>query len=279
MGASDVVDLSGAAPAWPAGGMRQVAQCKGGTRAQGMRPLTEAERSSQQAPNLHAVPRAPKSAIPGLPNMQMPASNRVGTSTQLLPTGPTPHQQGIKRNRDGGYDFPTPGEEGPGGPWLTPGEEGPGASWPTPGEEGPEVSWPTPGEEGPGASWPIPGEEGPGASWPNPGEEGPGCPWPNPGEEGPGCPWLTPGEEGPRAVRLAHTSALHQGLAGANTFAMCRRSFLTWMAGTPMAVLSEQGTDLEQMNGIERRLLRYTDDAAYCLDLLSTLGFSCFLGE
>eukprot|EP00798_Chlamydomonas_sp_ICE-L_P005106 gene5106-34906_t len=81
------------------------------------------------------------------------------------------------------------------------------------------------------------------------------------------------------AVKLAHTSAVEQGLAGADTFAMCRRSFLTWMAGTPMAQLSEQGTDLEQMNGIERRLLRYTDDAAYCLDLLSTMGFSWFSRE
>eukprot|EP00798_Chlamydomonas_sp_ICE-L_P015906 gene15906-22039_t len=81
------------------------------------------------------------------------------------------------------------------------------------------------------------------------------------------------------AVRLAHTSAVGQGLVGACTFAMCRRSFLTWMAGTPMAQLSEQGTDLEQINGIERRLLRYTDDAAYCLDLLSILGFSWSSGE
>eukprot|EP00798_Chlamydomonas_sp_ICE-L_P005105 gene5105-34905_t len=88
-----------------------------------------------------------------------------------------------------------------------------------------------------------------------------------------------PAYNGVEAIKLAHTSAVEQGLAGADTFAMCRRSFLTWMAATPMAQLSEQGTDLEQMNGIERRLLRYTDDAAYCLDLLSTMGFSWFSGE
>ena len=69
---------------------------------------------------------------------------------------------------------------------------------------------------------------------------------------------------------------MEQGLVGADTFATCRRSFLTWMAATPMAQLREKGTDLEQENGIERRLLRYTDDAAYCLDLLKTLGFSWF---
>eukprot|EP00798_Chlamydomonas_sp_ICE-L_P010264 gene10263-8184_t len=81
-----------------------------------------------------------------------------------------------------------------------------------------------------------------------------------------------------QGVELAHTSAVEQGLAGAETFAMCRRSFLTWMAGTPMAQLTEHGTDLEQMNGIERQLLKYTDNAAYCLDLLKTLGFSWFPG-
>eukprot|EP00798_Chlamydomonas_sp_ICE-L_P024556 gene24556-10167_t len=79
-----------------------------------------------------------------------------------------------------------------------------------------------------------------------------------------------------QGVKLAHTSAVEQGLAGADTFAKCRLSFLTWMTATPMAQLSEQGTDLEQMNGIERRLLRHTDNAAYGLDLLKTLGFSWF---
>eukprot|EP00798_Chlamydomonas_sp_ICE-L_P022561 gene22561-29687_t len=82
-----------------------------------------------------------------------------------------------------------------------------------------------------------------------------------------------------RGVTLAHTSAVEQGLAGADTFAMCRRSFLTWMAGTPMAQLSKQGTNLEQQNGIERQLLRYRGHAAYCLELLKTLGFSWFSGE
>eukprot|EP00798_Chlamydomonas_sp_ICE-L_P022479 gene22479-29602_t len=170
MGASDEVDLSGAALERPAGGMQQVAQHKGGPGAQGMKPLTEAERvqSSQQVPRPYAVPHAPQSSIPGLPNMfiQMPTYNGVET-----------------------------------------------------------------------------------------------------------------GGKPPPAVRLAHTSAVQQGLAEAGTFAKCRRSFLTWMAGTPMSQLSEQGTDLEQMNSIERRLLRYADDAAYCLDLLSILGFSWFSGE
>eukprot|EP00798_Chlamydomonas_sp_ICE-L_P019917 gene19917-26621_t len=53
-----------------------------------------------------------------------------------------------------------------------------------------------------------------------------------------GADTLTPG-----GVRLAHTSAVEQGLAAADTFARCRRSFLTWMAGTPMSQLNEQGTD------------------------------------
>eukprot|EP00798_Chlamydomonas_sp_ICE-L_P012983 gene12983-2584_t len=85
----------------------------------------------------------------------------------------------------------------------------------------------------------------------------------------------------PPGVKLAHASAVGQGLVGAETFGACRRSFLTWMAVTPMSQLSEQGTDLEQTNGIERRLLRAqstecSDNAAYCLDLVKTLGFSWF---
>eukprot|EP00798_Chlamydomonas_sp_ICE-L_P032476 gene32476-17711_t len=80
-------------------------------------------------------------------------------------------------------------------------------------------------------------------------------------------------------VKLAHTSAVEQGLAGEDTFAKCRHSFLTWMAGTHIAQLCKQGTDLEQMDGIERRLLRNTDNAAYCQDLLKTLGFSWFSRE
>eukprot|EP00798_Chlamydomonas_sp_ICE-L_P023974 gene23974-9549_t len=80
-------------------------------------------------------------------------------------------------------------------------------------------------------------------------------------------------------VKLAHTSAVEQGLAGADTFATCRHSFLTWMVGTPIAQLRKQGTDLEQLNGIDRRLLRDTDNAAFCLDLVKTLGFSWFSGE
>eukprot|EP00798_Chlamydomonas_sp_ICE-L_P022562 gene22562-29688_t len=212
MGASEVVDLSGADPAWPAGGMQQVAQHKGGPGAQGMRPLTEAERvhmirlgqqkqqqqpqarqhegehegmirvekeaqaksnydqmirydvhyhhqqqklqqrqeqslvekekmrqafmqtqTSKQALNLHAVPHTPQSVIPVLPNMfmQMPAYNRVGTSGKPPPTDHSTQQQGIKRKREGVYDFSTPGEEGLGGLWSFPGEEGLGGLWPT----------------------------------------------------------------------------------------------------------------------------------------------------
>eukprot|EP00798_Chlamydomonas_sp_ICE-L_P029589 gene29589-5944_t len=133
-------------------------------------------RWSCEVPHPNTVLHAPQSAISGLPNMfmQMPASNKAGTSAQLPPTGPFPKQKGIKRNREGGYDLPTP------------------------------------------------------------------------------------------AAKL--------GLA--DTFPKCRRSFLTWMKVTPMAQLSEQGTDLEEKEGIDRRMLKGKVDAAYCLDLLHTLGFS-----
>eukprot|EP00798_Chlamydomonas_sp_ICE-L_P031759 gene31759-6957_t len=100
---------------------------------------------------------------------------------------------------------------------------------------------------------------------------------PNP--PSPGCPTCScicalPTEWGQvpsrrqQGVKLAHTSAVEKGLARADTFAKCRRSFFTWMAGTPMA-------QLKQKDSIERRLLS-SAGPAYCLDLLSSLGFLWF---
>eukprot|EP00798_Chlamydomonas_sp_ICE-L_P001588 gene1588-32976_t len=96
----------------------------------------------------------------------------------------------------------------------------------------------------------------------------------------------SPGAQGPpasaymiRGLQLAHTSAVEQGLERPDTFAKCRGSFLTWMRGTPMAQVNKQGSDLEQANGIERRLLECIADANYCLDLLEILGFLWFADQ
>eukprot|EP00798_Chlamydomonas_sp_ICE-L_P022519 gene22519-29640_t len=55
--------------------------------------------SSQQVPNLHAVPHAPQSAIPGLPKMfmQMPTYNKVGQ----VPSRRQQAESSLEVNRSG----------------------------------------------------------------------------------------------------------------------------------------------------------------------------------
>eukprot|EP00798_Chlamydomonas_sp_ICE-L_P031473 gene31473-6661_t len=259
MGASDVVDLSRAAPARPAGGMQQVAQHKGGAGAQGMRPLTEAVQHKGGAgaqgmrPLTEAVQHKGGAGAQGMRPLTEAVQHKGGAGAQ----GMRPLTEAVQHKGGAGAQGMRPLTEAvqhKGGPVVQVEKEKMGRAY----MQKQAMIWDMSSKQEPNLHT-VPHA---------------------PESAIPGLPnMFMQMIASNRSVKIAHTSAVEQGLAGADTFAMCRRSFLTWMAGTPMAQLSKQGTNLEQENGIERQLLRDTDNAAYCLDLLKTLGFSWCSGE